>query len=79
MMSNGWQWMGFPFITCICCSLILIADQEIPVELTDEDQLMLHAFKRRWLSNEQDAKRADIRPVLRYVDRMWDKYDPAMK
>ena len=59
--------------------LFLIADQEIPVELTDEDQLMLHAFKRRWLSNEQDAKRADIRPVLRYVDRMWDKYDPAMK
>ena len=59
--------------------LFLIADQEIPVELTDEDRLMLHAFKRRWLSNEQDAKRADIRPVLRYVDRMWEKYDPAMK
>ena len=59
--------------------LFLIADQTIPVKLTVEDELMLHAFKRRWLSNELEAKRADIRPVLHYVDRMWDKYDPSMK
>ena len=31
MMSNGWQWMGLPFMTCICCSLILIADHDTPI------------------------------------------------
>ena len=30
MMSNGWQWMGLPLMTCICCNLILIADHDTP-------------------------------------------------
>ena len=29
MTSNGWQWMGFPLMTCICCNLILIADHDM--------------------------------------------------
>ena len=52
--------------------LFLIADLEIPVELTEEDKKRLEIFKKRGASNPFDAKKASYKSVIRFVDKWHD-------
>ena len=52
--------------------LFLIADLEIPVELTEEDKKRLEIFKKRGASNPFDAKKASYKSVIRFVDKWYD-------
>ena len=44
MTSNGWQWMGLPLMTCICCNLILIADHDTPIRAATVSYTHLNNF-----------------------------------
>ena len=49
--------------------LMLIADLDKPIELTEEDKRRLDHFKKRGASNPFDAKRASFASVIRFVDK----------
>lgn len=49
--------------------LMLIADLDIPIELTEDDKRMLDLFKKRAASNPFDAKKASYASVIRFVDQ----------
>ena len=51
--------------------LMLIADLDIPIVLTDDDKRRMEMFKKRFGSDPFDAKRAGTAPVIAYVDRWW--------
>ena len=53
--------------------MMLIADLEIPIEISAEEKMRLERMIKRFGANPFDAKRADTAPVIRYVDRWWDK------
>lgn len=53
--------------------LMLMADLDIPLVLSEEDKKMLEAMKKRLASNPFDAKRASTASVISYVDRWWQK------
>ena len=53
--------------------LMLIADLDIPIVLTDDDKRRMEMFKKRYGSDPFDAKRASTAPVIAYVDRWWKK------
>ena len=53
--------------------LMLVADLDIPLAVTREDEKMMEAIKKRFASNPFDAKRASVASVIRYVDRWWKK------
>lgn len=72
------------FLVCLhtCCGdfedtkeyLMLIADREVPVEKTKWDRMREQAFAGRKRSASRfEAKRADPKSVVAYVDRMWEK------
>jgi len=52
--------------------LMLIADLEIPLVLTEEDKRMMEIFKKRNASNPFDAKKADYKSVIKFVDKWRD-------
>lgn len=52
--------------------LMLIADLEIPLVLTEEDKRMMELFKKRNASNPFDAKKADYKSVIKFVDKWRD-------
>ena len=53
--------------------LMLMADLDIPLVLSEEDKKMLEAMKKRLASFPFDAKRASTASVISYVDRWWQK------
>ena len=53
--------------------LMLIADLDIPIELSPDDKMRLERMMKRFGNNPFDAKRAATEPVVKYVDRWWDK------
>lgn len=50
--------------------LMLIADKNIPVTLSKEDELILNTFKNNKLVNDIDGLRADFKPIIKYYDRL---------
>ena len=53
--------------------LMLMADLDIPIEMTADDKMRMERMMKRFGSNPFEAKRAATGPVLRYVDRWWKK------
>ena len=53
--------------------LMLIADLDIPIELSPDDKMRMERMMKRFGSNPFEAKRASTDPVVRYVDRWWSK------
>ena len=53
--------------------LMLIADLDIPIQISDEEKKRMERFIKRMGHNPLEAKRASIIPVLKYVDRWWKK------
>ncbi len=52
--------------------LFLIADLDIPIELTEEDKRKFEIFKKRGASNPFDAKKASYKSVIKFVDKWND-------
>ena len=53
--------------------LMLIADLDIPIEMSADDRMRMERMMKRFGSNPFEAKRAATGPVLNYVDRWWKK------
>ena len=53
--------------------LMLMADLDIPLEMTQSDQELLATFKNRSAWDRFHAKRASAASVIRYVDRWWKR------
>lgn len=53
--------------------MMFIADLDIPIELSADDKMRIERMMKRFGANPFEAKRADTAPVIRYVDRWWDK------
>ncbi len=49
--------------------LMLIADKEIKIELSDVEQKALSAYKNRKFTNGIESLRADIQPIIEYYDK----------
>ena len=49
--------------------VMLIADLDIPIELTEDDKRMMKFFKKRAAANDFDAKKASWQSVVRFVDK----------
>lgn len=49
--------------------LMLIADREISIELSEYDKKMIKQFDNKRFANDIDGLRADTTPVIDYVDR----------
>lgn len=52
--------------------LMLIADLDIPIVLSEEDKRRLEIFKKRSASNPFEAKKASYASVIRFVDKWYE-------
>ena len=54
--------------------LMLIADQDIPVSLTETEELAIQTFSKKRKMDPSITKRADWRSAAAFVNRMDQKY-----